>query len=1042
MTKQCVALHMNKITVIGLAGVLTMAGPVLAARQWSVDFTFSPDDVVLTAGDEYTVIGLKDGGRVVDEAGAPSIPAKFANILLPAGAENVSITARGDWTLLAEGLVPDPAQPPCPKNRPRPASVPANDRYASPHPWPANMASLQGVHDMLGFRFLSVRVNPLAYVGAERKLFWCRKVTVVVSCDVPAATRRILSRQARLFAPLVHSLVANPADLDAYAPDVLRSEPKATLDYLIITSASLSNAFSQIADYRASAAGGGYATRVVTTDAIAAACPGVDIQEKIRACIRDSVATLGTTMVLLGGDDTIVPDRDCQAMEEAGMPTDLYYSGLSGNWDADGDSIYGETNDAVDLAWDVVVGRLPMRTARQVGDYLNKVVAYESKPPASNRLFLAGCLAWDSYTGTNRPGDDVTADGHPAFRSTSPPHDPVCDTEAWLRRLYRDGIHSNWPATVGILCDTLSSWDVASCGDYAGSVANTLASFNQNWTHLMFSGHGSSTGWGLETGEFSTSDAMSQTGLTAFVYTDACMTGAFDTETCLGEGFLRNPRPQGGALAYMGCARAGWGSPDAPPADNTSDGGPSTVYAYQFYRRLYETTNRTVGVAFAMHKADMVAQSGQDNCERWIQFGVNLLGDPALMMPSDVSTPAAPVFGANPGPLGATTGVEQTFAVLAGGRPAPAVQLWNATATTGSYAFAAATGVLSYAPPVSDVGAQVFLFRATNSEGVAWQPVVVAVSLALPAAPATICARTTNVADFTATWSDVDVGLTYRLDVSSNGLFFADPVTCLDEDFSAFPPDWTNGGTESDIVHAGASSPCRGLSSNDTLTTPPVNCPTQMAFYVDASNAGNGHVTTNYYSLNGGDSWLPVGAFTVDSAGTTVIQPLNADPDLSGSTGVLFRFASAFSTWYLDDVKVTGCQTGTPSYVAGYSNQPVVGTTHAVTGLTAGATYHFRVRAVNPAGPGDFSPVATVTTRIPAPQPIRGVTAPINGAPMSMEMATTAGAIYALEFTTNLATHPAIWVQVDSEPGVDQGNVTLQDADPSDIQRFYRIVMP
>ena len=34
------------------------------------------------------------------------------------------------------------------------------------------------------------------------------------------------------------------------------------------------------------------------------------------------------------------------------------------------------------------------------------------------------------------------------------------------------------------------------------SAANTLAAFNKNYTHLMFSGHGAPQEWGLESGSF------------------------------------------------------------------------------------------------------------------------------------------------------------------------------------------------------------------------------------------------------------------------------------------------------------------------------------------------------------------------------------------------------------------------------------------------------------------------------------------------------------------------------------------------------------
>ena len=109
---------------------LVWAGAV-GATEFSVDFTFAAGDVALTPAGDYTVIDLADGTRPADEAGAPAIPAKFANVLLPAGAQNVKISASGDWKLLAQDVVPYPAQPRRPKSKPRAAFVPANARYAA-----------------------------------------------------------------------------------------------------------------------------------------------------------------------------------------------------------------------------------------------------------------------------------------------------------------------------------------------------------------------------------------------------------------------------------------------------------------------------------------------------------------------------------------------------------------------------------------------------------------------------------------------------------------------------------------------------------------------------------------------------------------------------------------------------------------------------------------------------------------------------------------------------------------------------------------------
>jgi hypothetical protein len=141
-----------------------------------------------------------------------------------------------------------------------------------------------------------------------------------------------------------------------------------------------------------------------------------------------------------------------------------------------------------------------------------------------------------------------------------------------------------------------------------------------------------------------------------------------------------------------------------------------------------------------------------------------------------------------------------------------------------------------------------------------------------------------------------------------------------------------------------------------------------MVFFADASSAGNGQTTTNYYSVDDGGQWMPLGTFTVSSDGGTVTQTLTSIQNLSSSTNVKFRFVSAFSTWYLDDVKVTGGQLEEPSYVAGYSNRPVSGTTSVlVTGLTAGATYYFRV-ASEPNCAGGYSSVTDVTTHEAQPE--------------------------------------------------------------------------
>lgn len=480
--------------VIGRRFIIFVTTVMFAFTSFAINldwnFTFNSGDIQLKFAGPYTKICLTDGSDPHDAIGAPAIPVKFANILLPDGATDIKVSATGDLVLLANDVTPWPVQRVVPKSKKKPAFVePDPVAYASSNAWPAAVATMEGVHQMQGSTFVSVRINPIVYVGSEKALYYRPIVTVTVSYKQPAVSRGVLHRAGAT--EMVNALVVNPSvvsDASTSRQKVLGNN--SSVDYLIITSEALkgdekmgdteATGFQALADYRATEAGGSYRTQVITTEYIAENYEGDDIQMKIRNCINDYYTNHHLTYVVLGGDDSVVPDRDAFAAAPSGgedntierhMPTDLYYSDLTGTWKTDGYRDFGLVEANVDMSPEVIVGRIPVRTAEQTSCYIAKVMAFEADlAHPRNSILLGGPAAWCRYYGDKRPTDDVTtSDGHPGFRALQR-EGYVSDSEMWLRRLYRDGIKPYWNnveavQTVKIASDGLTSWDTSICGD-------------------------------------------------------------------------------------------------------------------------------------------------------------------------------------------------------------------------------------------------------------------------------------------------------------------------------------------------------------------------------------------------------------------------------------------------------------------------------------------------------------------------------------------------------------------------------------------------
>ena len=334
-------------------------------------------------------------------------------------------------------------------------------------------------------------------------------------------------------------------------------------------------------------------------------------------------------------------------------------------------------------------------------------------------------------------------------------------------------------------------------------------------------------------------------------------------------------------------------------------------------------------------------------------------------------TPTPPSF-TSAASFGATTGVARTFTVAATGYPQPTLTLQGTTAS-GSRSFDAETGVLNYTPAEADVGSRTFTFKAANANGAVTQIVTAVVAAGAPSAVGSLWASATNAAGFTASWSASPLATGYRLDVSveptfqvlSGGSVQTVLASNAATDVALIAGDWS--GTDL----AGTNGYVQMLQASSEIVSPAFSTVGYTNLTVDfwartygGSTASNVAVSI---STNDGANWTALGVVNPPSGSSWAAVPTLAtaahlghaqtrirwqSPDATGSIGVGVRYLA-----------VNGWGPGyASSFVAGWSNVAVAGTSQAVTGLDELTTYYFRVRAENAAGTSGNSPTANATT--------------------------------------------------------------------------------
>ncbi len=381
---------------------------LLGAFVWSFEFD-APS--VRQEGDYLIVEG---GEPWVAQAGAPSIPAYSEVLLLPPGTRAVSAEFRAsEPVILDKGTLRPFAVA---KIGEKAKASPNPEFYGARAPLPGKLGELAGTQWFSGQPVALLRLFPVQWNPKTGEVLFYRRVEVKLElepAEAPTPAPRVVSPLGLRVRRELAKAFANPEDfvlpsavVEPGPPPEVNSDPKLVpgpVDYVVITTQDLAPGFGKLVFLKNLT---GIRAALVTAEWISENYAGADIQEKIRAFVRDAYLNWGTTWVLLGGAASQIPVRYVEtgfvSSEESVVPADWYYSCLDGNWNADGDDTYGEAYvDSVDYIPEVLVARAQAENYSQALLFSEKFEQYQFRPGQGvKRVILIGPqLFTDPYDG-------------------------------------------------------------------------------------------------------------------------------------------------------------------------------------------------------------------------------------------------------------------------------------------------------------------------------------------------------------------------------------------------------------------------------------------------------------------------------------------------------------------------------------------------------------------------------------------------------------------------------------------------------------------
>ena len=515
--------------------------------------------------------------------------------------------------------------------------------------YPTDPIIYTGTHIADGYKFLSFQVSPFSYFPSEDSLCLYSHITLDIKLgkDISAnkTPRKFAKiREGYVMRDIIRDLAINGSEQDSLyereknISSRISRDSSEYIEYLIITTEQLKPTFNALAEWKTQK---GVRTKVITKDdVIAHQGHALSLPVRIKKEIKYYKENYGIKYVLLAGDTNIIPTVECVVRYNdaiAYTPCDLFYSCLDTiDWDSNYNGIIGEETDSFDMAPDIFVSRISARNIDQAEAQVSRIIEYERNPDINsweNKMLMCGVKLFYYKMVNGRQASDAELVGE---------------------MMFNDSIAPLWNGTQFRFYDTRTDSSLDSL--YQVTPEHLSEQIANGYNFINVGTHGSFLSWAMEnSNSFNCTNASNviNNGY-SLVVTTACNTNDFSVMRCLSEALMVNANS--GIIGYWGCSISGWSYSYTPYVKF----GPSDLRNIQFYKNLFTDSGNHLGEIVQKSKMAFInTPMDSTHVNRWLHFGLNILGDPEMPIFTDTPCEFENVtFTFNNGTLSINTGVE------------------------------------------------------------------------------------------------------------------------------------------------------------------------------------------------------------------------------------------------------------------------------------------------------------------------------------------------------------------------------------------------